>query len=71
MMIMGLLLLCLFFWLCYQCTAMMLKLLYVLCIGIPLAIVLFVIGLLLCCTILLIPVGKMVLALGGRVIYPF
>lgn len=71
MILLSLICLCLFFWLCYQCTALVLKLAYVLCIGIPLAVVLFVVGILLCCTILLIPVGKRVIALAGRAMFPF
>ncbi len=71
MIILSLICLCAFFWLCYRCTALVLKLMYVLCIDIPLAVVLFVVGILLCCTILLIPVGKAVLALAGRVAFPF
>lgn len=71
MIILSLICLCVFFWLCYQFTAIVLKLAYVLCIGIPLAAVLFVVGLLLCCTILLIPVGKSVIGLAGRVLFPF
>ncbi len=48
-----------------------LKIVYVCCVGLPVAAVLLVIGALLCCTIILIPVGTGMFRLAGGVIWPF
>lgn len=58
-------------WLCFKIFGFSLKILYVLFLGIPLAILCWGIGLVLCCTILLIPVGKMFFSLGGKLAFPF
>lgn len=48
-----------------------LRLIYVVLIGIPCAIVLSALGIALCCTVLFIPLGKGVLHLAGWMVCPF
>ena len=70
-MIMGLIVFCLICWLGFKCGFFALKILYLICIGVPLAIVMLVFGALLCCTILLIPIGMAVFGGARAVLYPF
>ncbi|MCC8136676.1 MAG: hypothetical protein LIO76_01180 [Clostridiales bacterium] len=49
----------------------MLKLCYIFCIGLPLALMLGMLGIVLCCTLILAPVGRVLMHAAGRVIYPF
>jgi len=49
----------------------MMKLIYLLLIGIPAAAVLFAVGIILCCTVIFIPLGRRSIELAGKVICPF
>jgi len=58
-------------WLSIKFTWVMLKIGYVLCIGLPLATVLLLTGVILCCTLMLAPIGTGLMRMAGRVLYPF
>ncbi|MCD8104997.1 MAG: hypothetical protein LUF35_08365 [Lachnospiraceae bacterium] len=58
-------------WLFFKFTWVMLKLCYVFCIGLPLALMLGMLGIVLCCTLVLAPVGTALMRAVGRVVYPF
>ncbi|MCD7882911.1 MAG: hypothetical protein LUI87_04265 [Lachnospiraceae bacterium] len=71
MSMLVLLILFLMFWLFVKFTGIMLKICYVLCVGIPLALMFIMIGVILCCTLLLAPLGTSLMRLAGRIVYPF
>ena len=71
MIILSILLIALLIWLFVKFTWVMLRVGYVLCIGIPLALFLGGIGLALCCTVILIPLGVGIFRILGKIIYPF
>ncbi|MCD7746584.1 MAG: hypothetical protein LUI13_15110 [Lachnospiraceae bacterium] len=58
-------------WLFFKFTGAMLKICYVLCIGLPLALTFAMLGVVLCCTLILAPLGTGLMRLAGRVVYPF
>lgn len=71
MVIMALLFICIFSWLTFKFTGLMLKILYMVCIGLPLAGIFAVLGVILCCTIILIPVGMGMFRMAGKMLCPF
>lgn len=71
MSILIILMLFLMIWLFIKFTWVMLKVCYVLCVGIPLALMFIMIGVILCCTLILAPIGSSLMRLAGRVVYPF
>ena len=63
--------LCLFIGLFLMLGALLFKVLYVCCIGLPVAICLSVFGLLFCITLIGIPIGKLLFGAAGFVLAPF
>ena len=71
MTIAVLLFLFVFCWLGVKLTGGLLKLFYIMCIGLPLAVLVGTMGLVLCCTIILMPIGVSMIHLSGRLLAPF
>ncbi len=71
MLLFFLLLFFLAIWLGIKLVGLSLKLIYVVFIGIPLAAACGILGILLCCTVLLIPLGKAMFHLASWVACPF
>ena len=66
-----LVLLCVFIGLFLMLGALLFKVLYVCCIGLPIAVCLSVFGLLFCITVIGIPVGMLLFRTAGFVLAPF
>lgn len=66
----GLLFLTFMLWLGFKMTGALLSALFWLCIGLPIALITFVFGLLCCCTIILIPVGIGCFKAGFKFLVP-
>ena len=62
------LLLLILFWIGLKITGAILKAMIWLCIRLPLAIVFWTLGIVLCCTILLMPLGKLCIKLGTKLL---
>ena len=71
MMFVVLLFLFIFFWLGVKFTGGLLKLCYIMCIGLPLAVLVGAMGFMLCCTIILMPIGVGMIHLAGKLLAPF
>jgi len=67
--IIGLAIVCFLFWLGFKCTEFMLGVCILLFVKIPIALFLFGLGVILCITILLIPIGKKCFTAGSSVLF--
>ncbi len=66
----GFIVLCALLWVAFKLTGAILEACFWLLIQVPLALVFWILGIALCCTLLLIPVGKWSFRLGSRIIKP-
>jgi uncharacterized membrane protein YccF (DUF307 family) len=71
MIIISLVIICLLFWACFRFAGLMLKIAYVVLIGIPLAGLICSVGIAMCCTLILLPIGRNAFGLASRAVYPF
>ena len=65
-----LLILCALFWIGFKITGALIKALIWLCIMLPIGLCIMLLGLFLCCTIILIPLGTRLLKAGASLILP-
>lgn len=56
-------------WLAFKCTGLFLPILIWTCFKLSVAVILWGIGLALCCTLILIPIGVPFLRMGSRVLF--
>ena len=69
MVIIALLILMALFWIGFKCTGALLGMIIWVCVRLPLGLVLICVGLVLCCTIILIPIGKPICSLGWDILF--
>lgn len=67
--ILGLVVLMALFWLGFHLTGALLSMIVWVCVKLPLAIMLFCLGLGLCTTILMIPLGLRVIGFAGKLLF--
>ena len=67
--ILGLVVLMVLFWLGFHMTGALLAMIMWVCVKLPLAIIFFCVGLALCATILLIPLGLKVIGFAGKLLF--
>jgi len=56
-------------WLAFKCTGLCLSILLWLFIKLPIAMFLWSLGLVFCCTLLLIPIGTAMFRMGGNILF--